>query len=372
MSDFTQERSGHWYGQDGKPCHTQPDGKKTTLRHARKQNLYPSVTSILSIIPKHTVDDWRVEQAVIATMQCMVQDGASTLTAQEMMAKVAARLEDATSVGRKFGSEMHSVIEYINNHGTVPPSLSPLSNLHPEHAAKYAAWLSRSDIEVTDVEFPFVGRYDGYGYGGCIDLVGKRRFENHRRPLKVIVDFKTQKVKDRKPKFYPEWAYQLAAYKFGTSSHEANVKCISVVIDSETGEIWEQVWDDNAIDRALSTFFRAFYLWMSVRDFWPQFRTKSAATPYSNLIFAENSCVDLADYNTQSNAVQASALTVAQVRAAQEQMNQMVEEYRMSSQMAGEIIAEPPTSQPARFDVWRDMPEPPAALFPRPLMPSPF
>lgn len=271
MSDFTQDRSGHWYTADGKPCHTQPDGKKTTLRHARKQNLLPSVTSILSIIPKHTVDDWRVEQAVLATMQCMVQEGASTLTAQEMMAKVASRLEDATSAGRRFGSEMHSVIEYININRALPPALSPLSNLHPEHASKYWAWLVNSGIDVEQVEAPFASSFDRYGYGGCIDLVGRRRFEGFRDPLKVIVDFKTQKVKNGKPKFYPEWAYQLAAYRhsFQDTAHH-RIRCMSVVIDSETGQIWEQVWPNETIDKALTTFCRAFMLWMSVRDFYPE------------------------------------------------------------------------------------------------------
>jgi hypothetical protein len=351
MSDFTQERSGHWYSADGKPCHTQPDGKKTTLRHARKQILYPSVTSILSIIPKHTVDDWRVEQAVLATMQCMVQEGASTLTAQEMMAKVASRLEDATSAGRRFGSEMHSVIEYINKYGQVPPPLSPLSSLHPEHAAKYWTWLRTSGIEVTDVELAFIHSYDGYGYGGCIDLVGKRRIEGQRSAVKVIVDFKTQKVKDRKPKFYPEWAYQLAAYR-NKFEYGHIVKCMSVVIDSETGEIWEQVWPDEAIDKAFTTFNRAFMLWMSVRDYYPYLENTRRAEP-APVLFSEVAGwagLDMEVGNRTATEVNASALTVAQVRAAQEQMNQMVEEYQRWP------APTPTPSSPIFSGAWEDRP----------------
>lgn len=276
MSDFTQERSGHWYTTEGQPCHTQPDGKKTTLRHARKQNLLPSVTSILSIIPKHTVDDWRVEQAVLATMQCMVQEGASNLTAQEMMAKVASRLEDATSVGRKFGTEMHSVIEYINKNGQLPPALSPLSNLHPEHAAKYAAWLRGSGITVKEVERSIVGSINGFGFGGCIDMTGTRYVPIPRTPevlrkVRVIVDFKTQKVKGGKPRIYPEWAYQLAAYRHALDNDAdlGTTQCISVVIDSETGEIWEHTWETAAIDKGYTVFRNAFDLWMSVKGYCP-------------------------------------------------------------------------------------------------------
>lgn len=278
MSDFTQERSGHWYTTEGQPCHTQPDGKKTTLRHARKQNLLPSVTSILSIIPKYTVDDWRVEQAVLATMQCMVQEGASNLTAQEMMAKVASRLEDATSVGRKFGTEMHSVIEYINKNGQLPPALSPLSNLHPEHAAKYWTWLNGSGITVKEVERSIVGSINGFvngfGFGGCIDMTGIRLVQTPRgntRNVRVIVDFKTQKVKGGKPRIYPEWAYQLAAYRHALNNDAdfGTTQCISVVIDSETGEIWEHTWEVAAIDKGFTVFRNAFELWMSVKGYCP-------------------------------------------------------------------------------------------------------
>ena len=31
----------HWYTLTGEACHVQPDGKNTTLRHARKQHLVP-------------------------------------------------------------------------------------------------------------------------------------------------------------------------------------------------------------------------------------------------------------------------------------------------------------------------------------------
>jgi len=42
----TSGQSGHWYDRDGAPRHWQESGKKTTLAHARKQDLAMSVTSI--------------------------------------------------------------------------------------------------------------------------------------------------------------------------------------------------------------------------------------------------------------------------------------------------------------------------------------
>ena len=85
----------------------------------------------------------------------------------------------------------------------------------------------------------------------------------------VIVDFKTQKVKGGKPRIYPEWAYQLAAYRHALNNDAEPLQCINVVIDSETGEIWEHTWEAAAIDKGFTVFRNAFDLWMSVKGYCP-------------------------------------------------------------------------------------------------------
>ena len=57
---------GHWYTQEGKPCHWQEDGKDTTMRHARKQGLVPSVTGILDIMDKPGLTKYLVNQTLEA------------------------------------------------------------------------------------------------------------------------------------------------------------------------------------------------------------------------------------------------------------------------------------------------------------------
>jgi len=60
----------HWYDKDGKPNHfAGPKGKGTTLREARKLNLYPSVTAIGDILAKPTLVNWLQEQAVLQTLE---------------------------------------------------------------------------------------------------------------------------------------------------------------------------------------------------------------------------------------------------------------------------------------------------------------
>lgn len=63
----------HWYSTKGDPCYELPkkDGsgmKNPTLADARKLNLLPSVTTILKILDKPALNDWRVEQGVLAVL----------------------------------------------------------------------------------------------------------------------------------------------------------------------------------------------------------------------------------------------------------------------------------------------------------------
>ena len=57
---FTSE-SGHWYTQEGEPMYTiiGANGKErnTTLRDAKKENLVPSVTTILGMIAKPSLEN---------------------------------------------------------------------------------------------------------------------------------------------------------------------------------------------------------------------------------------------------------------------------------------------------------------------------
>ena len=271
---FTQPRDTHWYTAEGEPCHSQPDGKKTTLRHARKQNLLPSVTSVLSIIPKQAVEDWRVQQAVIATMQCMSEPDGAMLTAEEMMGKVSERLESNTGTGRRFGSEMHEIVEYINDAFELPPSMSPLGMRHELHAAKYLAWIKSSGLTVQKTELPITGTCP-LSYGGCVDLVASRE-----DGTAVVLDIKTQDLKGKSVRVYPEWAYQLAAYRNALLQRNvaSKIECVSVVISAEDGEVSEHLWTDEDIADGFNVFCRAYSLWSAVRGYAPAVETEATTS----------------------------------------------------------------------------------------------
>jgi hypothetical protein len=66
--------STHWYDKDGTPAYTVigKNGKErpTDLRDARKLNLVPSVTTILKLIDKPGLTEWKINQAILSALTC--------------------------------------------------------------------------------------------------------------------------------------------------------------------------------------------------------------------------------------------------------------------------------------------------------------
>ena len=77
---FTAE-SGHWYTREGEPMYTiiGANGKErnTTLRDAKKEGLVPSVTTILSMIAKPSLENWKIDQALNSALTLDREEGES-------------------------------------------------------------------------------------------------------------------------------------------------------------------------------------------------------------------------------------------------------------------------------------------------------
>ena len=77
---FTSE-SGHWYAQDGEPMYTiiGANGKErnTTLRDAKSLGLVPSVTTILGMIAKPSLENWKINQALNSALTLERKEGES-------------------------------------------------------------------------------------------------------------------------------------------------------------------------------------------------------------------------------------------------------------------------------------------------------
>ena len=66
------KESNHWYDKTGKAAYTTLDSKgnvrNTNLRDARKYGYVPSVTTILGVAAKPSLENWKVNQAINAAL----------------------------------------------------------------------------------------------------------------------------------------------------------------------------------------------------------------------------------------------------------------------------------------------------------------
>ena len=77
---FTSE-SGHWYTQEGDPMYTiiGVNGKErnTNLRDAKLLNLVPSVTTVMDLIAKPSLENWKINQALNSAISLEQEEGES-------------------------------------------------------------------------------------------------------------------------------------------------------------------------------------------------------------------------------------------------------------------------------------------------------
>jgi hypothetical protein len=110
MADFG---SGHWYTSDGKPKHWQKDGKKTTLRHARTQNLSPSVSAIIGVISNDFLNSWKIGKHLEFAYAHKPWKN-ETQSDYVQRVKRMARSEQGETLD--FGTRTHAALEAINKY----------------------------------------------------------------------------------------------------------------------------------------------------------------------------------------------------------------------------------------------------------------
>lgn len=246
-------QAAHWYTASGESFHSVRGAngqmRPTTLRDAKKMgNLYPSVTSILKILNKDVLVDWRISQAILSALTLPRKDGESETDFANRV------IEDMGEQSRKAaekGSEIHEQCEYL--HRGLPPPSSQYASL----CDGYRVWFNDNVLEVLKAEDVVVGI--PAGFAGRRDLLCV--LKDHR---KAVVDIKTQAVKE-KPNFYPEWAMQLSAYSYNEVEQPAR---ISVVIDSQKpSPVYVKEWENHKGD--MEAFLNCVKLWQRLKNYAP-------------------------------------------------------------------------------------------------------
>lgn len=242
------ENSGHWYQSDGKSAHG------ATLREARKQNLYPSVTTILSLIASPGLDKWKRTEAILAALTLPRNEGESL---DDFAQRVAIDMEQTGTKAAAIGTTIHDWVEkYCAGQYLTPPVG------YETVCYQVQEWIDQNvDLKNSIAEDSIVNT--DFGYAGRIDLMG--RLKDGRL---FIADWKTQNIKTGKNfVFYPKWCQQLAAYAEG--KQETVLINIAISSNKEIQQIKEKIWTEKEIADGWATFRHCLAIWQIEKQYRP-------------------------------------------------------------------------------------------------------
>ena len=244
---FTSE-SGHWYTQEGDPMYTiiGANGKErnTTLRDAKKENLVPSVTTIIGMIAKPALENWKIDQALKSAITLEKNE-------TESIDEFSARCKfDSKSIGisaAQEGTKIHAMIE----RGFLGEETNTTYEI-------IQAWL---DDNFPDEEWIAEDSFCAEsGYGGKIDLYSKSG---------IFVDFKTKdnlEGKDPAKLVYDEHGMQLSAYAQGCGF--TDVERVSIFVDRKNTELIAcHIWDKNTQVKHTKMFNAILDYWKLVKNY---------------------------------------------------------------------------------------------------------
>lgn len=252
MSDF--DSGGHWYKRDGEPFYTiigtNGSERSVTLRDARKVGAVPSVTTVLNVLSKPALENWKVEQGVLAALTLPRDPNESD---EEFLDRVLEDSRQQARVAAAIGTTIHDAIE-CKFKGY------PVLEEYKQHADAVIEEIAKlyPGVEDWQAESSFA---HPTGYGGKVDL--------HSPSTGIVIDFKT---KDGDADLWKRVAYdqyiQLAAYQTGLELPEA--ECVNIFVSrTHPGTLKSHTWKVQDIQHGKEVFAHALKLWQTVKKYTP-------------------------------------------------------------------------------------------------------
>jgi hypothetical protein len=233
-------KAPRWYDKDGNAIWEivgkNGNPKKPDIRDARREGLFPSVTTIISQLSKPGLEKWKISQAIISSLTLPRNPEESD---QDFAERIALDAQEEGKAAATKGTDIHSCLETYIRTNVVPEGGKNI-------CLSYNNFMEPFPIERGSLEVEFKATNLELGYGGRGDLIFRCDGKT------VVVDFKSQDVKNGKPEFYPDWGMQLAAYAKSKEPDLQNVIGYSLVFNRNTGMAYWKEWDD------LETQFKKF------------------------------------------------------------------------------------------------------------------
>lgn len=267
------DQSCHWYA--CRDCEAKPQ-HDATLREARKNLLYPSITTILKDEFKNEfLDRWKTNELLLAAASTYKQ-------LHESNEQYCQRIYDLSlskaKTAAEFGKKIHKEIERYPSTQVDPEAAPWIDSFGQWYQANVDHPLYREKI-LFDPEV---------GIAGCCDFIGRGKgpFEGQV----ILPDWKTQDVKrdsktgKKKPAFYDSWPRQLAFYAVAYTKEaglfpQGMPTCISYIIDSNEPQGYVRVWTKEEILSAYEDVLIAAYRWFKKRQYYPHPQGMFKLTP---------------------------------------------------------------------------------------------
>jgi hypothetical protein len=254
MTEIAKE-SGHWYDSDGQPAYTQPNKSKpgetrpTTLRDAKSQNLYPSVTTIMKVIAAPGLERWKQNQILFAAATLPVIEGEGI---DSWCKRV---IEDAGEHGKEAREKGTAI------HGAIERNFLGQDHDFKDEVCAVGRLLQELGIIHVSTEKSFISPL---GYGGKVDFEG---VDSKGNP--VVIDFKTTDFKGKGKKHWPEMIMQLAAYSRGIGVQGARMINIFISRNLEKPEVDFYEWTEQECADGLRKFDLALEFWQLDKGYRP-------------------------------------------------------------------------------------------------------
>jgi hypothetical protein len=246
----------HWYNKAGEAVFEVPKVKggmrKTTIADARKMGLYPSVTTVLGILDKPQLGDWKLEQMALAAFNSPA-NGSEPFEVyhQHLLTKAFEQVSDAADLGTAIHAALEAHFKGQPIEAGMDTYVEPVARL-----------IDREGIAFTEHELRLVNAQ--IGYAGTTDAVISKAGQTG------ILDFKSRKTKpgiactpwETEP-------LQIAAYGVAKFGHVPEIGANVYISTTEKGRVeicWHSYED---LVEAWKTFQSCVQIWQYLKSYRP-------------------------------------------------------------------------------------------------------
>ena len=232
--------------------------RATTIADARKMGLYPSVTTILSVMAKPQLDDWKLQQVAERAYSNPPQDNEDAGTyARRTIDGAFEQVSDAADLGTAIHAAIEAHFKGI-----------PVAEAMQVYVQPVVAALEAADINIVQHELRLVNQT--VGYAGTTDAVIILDGKGPLGGARGILDFKSRKTKPGvKCEPWDTEPMQIAAYGVAKFGNVPLCGCNVYISTTEPGRVEIVSYDHMQMQNAWWAFANVCSLWQYLKKYKP-------------------------------------------------------------------------------------------------------